>query len=183
VIGVDPWKRDTRDEPIVVPPPGSRVTSLAFSGDGRRLATGAEDGTVQALDLERQVWVLRVTCCAALRSVPWRSHPTGGAWQPVRRMARRARLSDLGGGPETRLLEPHKAGITSVAFSPDGNHLAMGAQNGQAWLWDLEGGSAPDPKLIGHDEWILAVAFSQNGKRLATASADRAARLCTARSW
>lgn len=59
----------------------------------------------------------------------------------------------------------------SVAFSPDGQYLAIGNTDGQVRIW-----SAMDGKrrltCIGHRSWITCVAFSPDSQMLATASFD-----------
>ncbi len=57
------------------------------------------------------------------------------------------------------------------AWTNSSQWLAVGLANGSAELRKVDGGGSPR-KLAGHREAIYALAFSPDGKRLATASDD-----------
>ena len=52
------------------------------------------------------------------------------------------------GGP----LTGHGGGIISVAFSPDGTHVASGSGDGTICLWDAVTGSRIGAPLVGHND-------------------------------
>ena len=60
------------------------------------------------------------------------------------------------------------AGVLSLAFSPDGNFLAVGSQRPDAEIWDVT-----TRKLVGHLEghvgWVNHVSYSPDGRYIATA--------------
>ena len=62
--------------------------------------------------------------------------------------------------------------VYSVAFSPRGNVVATGAEDTKVRLWDVATHRQIGAPLNGHDGEINAVAFSPDGKILATGGAD-----------
>ena len=72
----------------------------------------------------------------------------------------------------------HKNSVYSVAFSPpDGNHVASGSQDATFCIWDIESKELVVGPLAGHEEGVLAVAYSQDGTRLVSGSKDKTVRI------
>jgi hypothetical protein len=71
--------------------------------------------------------------------------------------------------------EPFSA-IYSVAFSPDGQCLAVGSMNGEVGVWQVVRWKQI-MTLSGHLGWVWSVAFSPDGARLASGSDDGTVRL------
>jgi ribosome assembly protein 4 len=68
-------------------------------------------------------------------------------------------------------LEGHSEAILSVAFSPDGKHLASGSGDTTVRIWDLMT-ETPLYTCKGHKHWVLFVSFSPDCKRLASGGMD-----------
>jgi WD40 repeat protein len=82
-------------------------------------------------------------------------------------------FSVYGGMP----LRKHESSVYSVAFSPDGKHLASGSRDKTVRIWNTGNPKANSVVLRGHEESIASVAFSPDGKRLASGSWDRTVRI------
>ena len=66
--------------------------------------------------------------------------------------------------------------VEGVAFSPDGNTLALASRDAHVHLWDVATGRLVAP-LKGHSSAVTAVVFSPDGRTLASGSADNTVRL------
>jgi len=68
---------------------------------------------------------------------------------------------------ELALLTGHTDNVTSVTFSPDGNHLASSSDDETVRLWDVNT-HTQRAILTGHNSWVSSVAFSPEGRTLAS---------------
>jgi len=83
-------------------------------------------------------------------------------------------------GPPPRAIFKGNAGpVWSVAFSPDGNTLAMAIDDGSVKLWDVASGDVK-ATLRGHKGPVWTTAFSPDGKSVATGSSDLTVRVWNA---
>jgi len=80
-------------------------------------------------------------------------------------------------GTLIRTISGRTFAVTSVAFSPDGTLLAIGAdgKSDQVQLWRADGTLVAT--LVGHTDNVTLVAWSPDGRTLATASTDKTVRL------
>jgi tetratricopeptide (TPR) repeat protein len=70
----------------------------------------------------------------------------------------------------------HRGMVEGVAFSPDGQTLALASREGTLQLWEVATGTLLEA-LKGHSGSVQAVAFSPDGRTLASGGADQTIRL------
>ena len=75
-----------------------------------------------------------------------------------------------------RILRGHQREVITLAFSPDGRHLASADAGGGLLLWQVKGWRK-QLTLAGHPRRIRIVAFSPGGELLASGGLDRSVRL------
>ena len=80
---------------------------------------------------------------------------------------RTVKLWDVAGGQEILTLKGHSSGVVSIAFSPDGKRMAtVSSLDLTVRLWDVASGQ----ELLTLKERVRQVAFSPDGKQLASGS-------------
>lgn len=152
------------------------VSSLAFSPDGSRLASGDRGGGIRVWDVatgtelaafsSQSEWVESVAISADGMLLA-----AGGQDNLVR-------LWDLTSGVALAPLSGPTGPVKSLAFGPRDKLLAAGSDDGRVYVWDLE--QPADGVLVtleGHTSYVTSVAFNPDGTVVAAGGEDDTVRL------
>jgi len=140
------------------------VRAMAFSPDGRWLATTSDDRTARVWDPATGREVARMAHDDMVWAVAF---SPDGRWLATGSADGTARVWDPATGQEVARMA-HEDEVVAVAFSPDGRWLATASDDGTARVWDPATGQ--ELARMTCASLVEAVAFSPDGRWLATAS-------------
>jgi WD40 repeat protein len=198
------------------------VRTIAFSPDSRRIVTGCDGDTQKPIvtltiwDFEHKSFVDIKSCTKSVSSVVYcpdgksivslnddgtvsKWDPTSNqlllsfksraSWPPPGCMAlspngqhiaigydNGVEIREAVTGRELFVLTGHTGTVASLAFSPNGKHIATANGDNTASIWDADTGK----ELLvykGHTRGVTSIAFSPDGQRILTGSADHTAKV------
>ena len=151
-----------------------RPQLLAFSGEGKLMATGSKAGTVCVWETESG----RIVCGPITLDGPVCSLAFRRDGRELLAAGKdTVRLWDARNGKPKDILIRHGAALHLALFSPDGTRILTAGKHG-ARLWDRATGHPLGPWMRhGAGETVISAAFSPDSSRVITGSADGTARI------
>jgi WD40 repeat protein/DNA-binding SARP family transcriptional activator len=148
---------------------GHPIWAVALSPDGRRAVITGEDSNHSVWDLSTGDRVHHLDGHADDTDVNGAVYGPDG-WFATSALDATLRIWDAATGEPLRTIQAD-APLERVAISADGTLLAAGTYAGTIELWDTRTGRHV-LELGGHDELVVGVAFSPDGRLLATTGED-----------
>ncbi len=131
--GIKLWEADTGREAGALTGAGGDVSCVAWSRDGKRLATGHKDGTVKLWDADRGREIFTIQGhTGPVESVAFDADDH----RLISSSADGIKVWEISADPSAYVVVP---GTTLFAFSPDDKHLATLTADGDVTVWDVAG--------------------------------------------
>ncbi|KAG1858913.1 WD40-repeat-containing domain protein [Suillus subluteus] len=154
----EPWKRN-----------GGGIYALALSPDGKIIACGREDGSVQRWttngEMIEGIWTGHSKAVWSFSWSPSGSHIASGS-EDGTIIIRNARSGKVKVGP----IETKQGWVWSLAYSPSGDRIASGGEKKSICIWDTRAGELVIGPIEGLGNSVTSLVWSSDSTKLYSAS-------------
>jgi WD40 repeat protein len=161
----------------------SGVNAIALSPDGKRIASGNEDGTVRLWNIDTGKVITK-----------WSGHKSGIAYLCWNRDGGRVVSGSWDGTTRVRDVKSRETilaiktgldNVRAVVYSPDSTMFATGGHSEEKEfikIWDANTGKLI-ANVTGHTSTVTCLAWTADGRRLISGSCDRSIRTWNTSTW
>jgi WD40 repeat protein len=161
----------------------SDVYSVAFSPDGKMLASGSRDKTIKLWDVS--AGKEKFTLKGEDKDILSVAFSPNGKILASGSESKALRLWDVAKGKNVQVLTAGLGLVCAVAFSPDGKLLAAATVHDRVQLWEATTGKKIATLSVWRPAWpgrqwgpiLRTVAFSPDGNTLASGGGDKVIKL------
>lgn len=184
------WDVTSRKNVLTLNEHKNNVFVVSWSPDGKYLASGSLDSTIKVWQVtfggksKIAVKLIRDFDNAVYSDSPDSSYISTMSWGPdSKRIAfwsgwksgdyrkNSINILDISNGQISETQEGHSVGINSIAWSPNGDHIALGCIDYNIKILDVKSGKI-SKILSGHENRLNSVAWSPNGEFLSSGAMD-----------
>ena len=171
------WSVNALENPIVIKGHGGSVIDAAIDSQGRRVAIASDDHTVTVWDVDGHREVAVINGYAPVYSVMDRDSIviSGDGTRVAFLNGNRAEIASTAGQHPPVDLNGHSDAVLTIAYSPDGRHVATGSLDRTTRVWNADGSQA-EVFRIGSSHPVHAQ-FSGDGSRVLTLDDNGTVRL------
>jgi WD40 repeat protein len=154
----------------------SAVYGVAFSADGKYVASAEADGRVRVWEVARgNEWKSFRAHEGMARCVAFSPDgyylASGGVDKIIRIWSLVSEQQ-----PAKTFRGGHTAAVLTVGFTPDGSQVVSGGEDGTIKVWSFETSNVLRQK-VGHTDWVTSISISAKRKLVASGSNDRTVKI------